>query len=214
MKIKILSLLLLVKLAANLVSAAEVVFNSAGCRHDTLYQQRFRPQIEAISHDVGRILNYVMADDRERGATYEQLSYFVDKFGPRFTGTPELEQSIDFMLNWLRKEHHQNVHAENVTVPQWIRGEEKAMMIAPRMKKMSILGLGYSVGTGGKEIEAPVIVVHNFTELAERAAEVPGKIVVYNYEYKSYPESVQYRGQGASEAAKYGAVAAFVSFCI
>lgn len=212
MKFILLSLVVVVALVASPSWAAGAVFNNAGCRHDTLYQQRFRPQLEAISRDVGRILSYVMADDREHGATYEQLSYFVDKFGPRFTGTPVLEQSIDFMLSWLRKEQHQNVHAENVTVPRWIRGEEKASMIAPRTKKMSILGLGYSVGTDGREIEAPVIVVHNFTELAERAAEVPGKIVVYNYEYKSYSESVKYRSRGASEAAKHGAVAAFVSF--
>lgn len=83
-------------------------------------------------------------------------------------------------------------------------------MIKPRVKKLSILGLGYSVGTGGQTIEAPVIVVSDFDELQRRSGEVAGKIVVYNYQFVSYSVSVQYREFGASRAAQYGAVAALV----
>lgn len=83
-------------------------------------------------------------------------------------------------------------------------------MIAPREKSMAILGLGGSVGTANKVISAQVIVVKTFDELHKRGKEVPGKMVVYNFEYHSYPEQVQYRAIGASEAAKYGAVAALV----
>lgn len=39
---------------------------------------------------------------------------------------------------------------------------------------------------------------------------VPGKIVVFNEDFISYGETVQYRGQGATEASKYGAVAALI----
>lgn len=39
---------------------------------------------------------------------------------------------------------------------------------------------------------------------------VRGKIVVYNEKYVSYGETVQYRGQGASEASKYGALATLI----
>lgn len=37
-----------------------------------------------------------------------------------------------------------------------------------------------------------------------------GKIVVYNEEYISYGETVKYRGNGASEASKFGAVASLI----
>jgi carboxypeptidase Q len=37
-----------------------------------------------------------------------------------------------------------------------------------------------------------------------------GKIIVYNEDYVNYGETVKYRGQGASEAAKYGAVASLI----
>jgi carboxypeptidase Q len=39
---------------------------------------------------------------------------------------------------------------------------------------------------------------------------VAGKIVVYNEEYTTYGETVEYRGRGASEAAKYGALASLI----
>jgi len=83
-------------------------------------------------------------------------------------------------------------------------------MITPRVKPMAILGLGGSVGTNKKTITAEVIVVKTFDELKSRGKEVPGKMVVYNFDYHDYPDQVQYRAIGASEAAKYGAVAALV----
>ena len=83
-------------------------------------------------------------------------------------------------------------------------------MISPWYKRLNILGLGYSEGTGGRVIKAPIIVVKSFKELDDRANEVPGKIVVYNFRYESYSAQVQYRSYGASRASKYGAVAALI----
>jgi carboxypeptidase Q len=40
-----------------------------------------------------------------------------------------------------------NVHLEPVKIPHWERGEESALMLAPRIHKMAILGLGSSIGT-------------------------------------------------------------------
>ena len=53
-------------------------------------------------YDINKIINHIVS--QKPGQTYQQLSYFVDKFGPRMTGTQNLEDSIDFMLKWLQKE--------------------------------------------------------------------------------------------------------------
>lgn len=50
----------------------------------------------------------------------------------------------------------------------------------------------------------------SFDELQRRASEAKGKIVVYNQPYTSYGITVQYRTQGAVEAAKVGAVASLI----
>jgi carboxypeptidase Q len=73
-----------------------------------------------------------------------------------------------------------------------------------------MLGLGGSVGTPDSGIEAPVLVVTSFDDLKARAADVKGRIVLFNVPYTTYGATVVYRTTGASEAAKLGAVASLV----
>lgn len=96
-------------------------------------------------------------------------------------------------------------------MPHWIRGEEYALLIKPRAKKLSMLGLGFSIATPPEGITAEAVIVQSFDELYALPSEkVKGKIVVYDQPFKSYGESGPYRGYGASEASKKGAIAALV----
>jgi carboxypeptidase Q len=95
-------------------------------------------------------------------------------------------------------------------VPHWVRGEESAEMLEPTHQKLPMLGLGGSVATPKKGITAPVLVVRSFEDLKQRAGEARGKIVLFNAPFVSYGETVAYRGRGASQAAKAGAVASLV----
>ncbi|RWS15007.1 transferrin receptor-like protein [Dinothrombium tinctorium] len=165
-------------------------------------------EISSKATIVNRIIN-VLTKGNEAGVTYNELEKFVDKFGPRMTGTETLENSIDYMLDLLRR-NGLNARTEEVEAPFWIRGEEYAEMTKPWPKKFGVLGIGLSVGTNGANISAPVLVVTSFEELEERRDEVQGKIVVYNFKFKSYGVSVKYRSQGASRASKYGALAVLV----
>jgi carboxypeptidase Q len=149
---------------------------------------------------------------------WNRLSLWVDSFGARVSGSQQLESALDFALDLMRKEGFDNVHDEAVMIPKWVRGDESLRMLAPYPKRMNFLGLGTSVGTGGVAINASVLLVHSFDELHQRAAEAVGKIVVYNYacdwsgkggDY-CYGQMVQYRYNGASEAAKVGGVASLV----
>jgi len=80
-------------------------------------------------------------------------------------------------------------------------------MLSPRPVKFQLLGLGSSVAG---DITAEVIVVSNFDELKENADKVKDKIVLYNAPFTTYGATVQYRTRGASEAAKFGALASLV----
>jgi len=95
-------------------------------------------------------------------------------------------------------------------VPHWVRGEESLEMLMPVPRNLQVLGLGNSVGTLAEGITAEAIVVHNFAELDRLGERVRGKIVVYNAPFTNYGATVAYRLQGASRAARYGAVAALV----
>jgi carboxypeptidase Q len=145
-----------------------------------------------------------------KGRTYDDLAFFVDKFGSRLTGTANLEDAIDFMLEKMQQDQLDNVHGEEVEVPRWTRGEETATMLLPRRKEMRILGLGYTVGTPEEGITAEVLVVKNFDELHQQADKAKGKIIVFNEVFTSYGQSVQYREHGAVEAAKVGGLASLI----
>lgn len=103
-----------------------------------------------------------------------------------------------------------SVTEEPVMVPRWVRGAEHARLVSPRNKTLAMVGLGDSIGTGGKRIVAPVLVVSSFADLELRRNEAAGRIVVFNAPFVSYGETVEYRSGGAAAAAAAGGVAALV----
>ncbi|XP_008546362.1 carboxypeptidase Q [Microplitis demolitor] len=168
-----------------------------------------RREIDNYQPIVNKIVNKAI-NGSFKGKTWMELSNFVDDFGSRFTGTDNLENAIDKIMERSRELGLENVHGDSAPVPRWIRGNESATLISPRKKNLKMLGLGYSIGTASQGITADAIVVESFQELKTRASEVPGKIVVYNQKFISYGKSVIYRGRGAVEAAKLGAVATLI----
>ena len=139
---------------------------------------------------------------------FDRLSLWVDSVGHRLSGSLSLEKGIDWALGAMTEEGFANVHGEAATIPKWVRGEERLDLIAPYPKKLGLLGLGSSVGGN---VSGEVLVVNDYTQLNETAR---GKIVVYNYacDWKSSPDDcygriVTYRVDGASKAAKFGALA-------
>jgi carboxypeptidase Q len=110
----------------------------------------------------------------------------------------------------MKRDGLDNVRAEKVMVPHWVRGEESLEILAPVPGKLQLLGLGNSIGTPDEGVTAEAIVVRNFIELDQLGEKVRGKIVVYNAPYTDYGATVNYRWAGASRAARYGAVAALV----
>ena len=61
-----------------------------------------------------------------------------------------------------------------------------------------------------RDIQAQVLVVDTFDELEQRKNDAPGKIILFNNKWIDYGQSVDYRVDGPSIAAKYGAKAMLV----
>jgi len=141
---------------------------------------------------------------------YSRLAHLTDHIGNRLSGSKNLERAIDWAIAEMKRDELDNVHAEKVMVPHWVRGEESLEMLSPVATKLQMLGLGNSVGTPAEGIAAEAVVVRDFAELDRLGDKVRGKIVVYNAPYVNYGATVVYRLQGASRAARYGAVAALV----
>ena len=142
---------------------------------------------------------------------YDKLSYLCDRIGNRLAGSPSLDKAIAWAAGQMKKDGLENVVTPRVKAPHWVRGRESASLLEPVDRPLTMLGLGGSVATPKKGITAQVIPVASFEELEKRGrAEVEGKIVLFNAPWEGYFKTVQYRSNGASRAAKLGAVAALV----
>ena len=141
---------------------------------------------------------------------FSRLATMCDTFGPRFTGSKNLEEAIDWCLAEMKKDGFLNVRGEEVTVPRWVRGSESIELLSPRRRELPMLGLGGSVGTPPEGIMAEVLVVTGFDDLKNHAAEAKGKIVLFNVPFTEYRETVIVRTQGAIHAARAEAVASLI----
>lgn len=156
------------------------------------------------------IAQRLITEAQSNDFTWRRLAEVTDTYGPRLSGSDNLEQAIDWAVDTMKKDGFENVHKEPVMVPKWVRGDESLELMAPVRQKLPLLGLGNSVGTPQGGYESEVIVVKNFEEMEKRAAEIKGKIVLFNGEWVNYGTTNVFRTAGPSRAAKVGAIAALV----
>lgn len=97
--------------------------------------------------DIAKAIINLAVNGNAQNRSYERLANFVDTIGPRLSGSKNLEMAIKYMFRVLQEDGLENVHLEPVKVPHWERGEESAMMLAPRNHSIAILGLGSSIAT-------------------------------------------------------------------
>lgn len=77
-------------------------------------------EIKSYAPIVNQIINEA-TNGSFKGVTYDELAKFVDKFGGRLSGTKNMEDSIDYMLDLMQQYKLENVHGEDVSVPHWER---------------------------------------------------------------------------------------------
>jgi carboxypeptidase Q len=157
------------------------------------------------------------------GKAYEQLRYLTKQIGGRLAGSAQFTRAVEWGRTTLQSLNADTVFLQECLMPNWKRGGvDKAALVSVSNRKQSrslnILALGNSLGSGKKGVTGNVLAVADFDELENRKDEVKGKIVYYNYGFnatnlrpgKSYGEAGVYRRNGASRAAKYGAVAVLI----
>jgi hypothetical protein len=152
------------------------------------------------------------------------LDYLCTTIGPRLSGSPGAAASVEWTRHIMQRHGFDSVWLQPVMVPHWVRGKKEIGRIVNSkklgMQEVNVCALGNSVGTGAAGVLANVIEVKSWDELkalGEKNA-LRGKIVFYNRPmdpkllqmFASYGGAVDQRANGASEAAKYGAVGAIV----
>jgi len=157
-----------------------------------------------------------------KGKSYEMLYDLCTNIGPRLSGSPGAAAAVEWSRNVMEEFDFDSVWLQPLKVPHWIRGQKETGRIISRKQgtlPVNVCALGGTIGTGPSGIAAGVVEVKSFDELkALGTAGVKGKIVFFNRPmdptkintFTAYGGAVEQRANGASEAAKYGAVAALV----
>lgn len=156
------------------------------------------------------------------GKAYENLRYLTKQIGGRLAGSAGMVKAEQWGLKVMQESGADSAWMQECMVPHWRRGgKDEAKATVQGIKKniiLDILALGNSIGSGKDGVSEEVVLINSFDELEKKKDDVKGKIVFYNYKFNdtyvntflSYRDAGQYRGQGPSRAAKYGAKAVIV----
>ncbi len=156
------------------------------------------------------------------GKAYENLRHLTKKVGARLAGSQGMVKAEQWGLKVMQESGADKAWMQECMVPHWVRGgKDEAKAISPALKKeivLDIVALGNSISSGKNGVTEEVLLINSFDELEQKKDEVKGKIIFYNYKFNdtyvntflSYRDAGQYRGQGPSRAAKYGAKAVIV----
>lgn len=154
---------------------------------------------------------------------YKSLEVLCKTIGPRLSGSKNAEQAVRWAKKAMYDAGADTVYLQPCMVTHWERGEKEKCEIRFSKQKsilpLNLIALGGSVATPVNGLNAPVIEVKSFEELEQLGEKnIKGKVVFYNVFFNpknirtgtSYGETVKFRYDGPSKAAKYGAVATVV----
>jgi len=76
--------------------------------------------IDDYRESTSRIISAALKSDK----AYQRLAYLTDRIGNRLSGSKGLERAIDWAVAEMKRDGLNNVRAEKVMVPHWVRGAE------------------------------------------------------------------------------------------
>jgi len=184
--------------------------------------------LAAVSPNVGgseRPYQGIVDRLRDEGLSGERAHDLLRRIassGPRLTGSPQAAAAVQESLELMTELGLEKVHTEPVEVGRWVRGNVAEASIAASKARaavpLAVCALGGSVATPEKGLTAPVVEVRSLGELAGLGRSIEGKIVFFNRPmdrriadpFSAYGGAADQRVEGASAAARRGAVAVLV----
>ncbi len=175
-------------------------------------------------NDDEKFIRKIFDEALLNGKAYEMLGVLCQDIGPRLSGSPGAAAAVEYTRQVMQQHDLDTVWLQPVRVPHWVRGKAETGRIINSHKlgtqTVNVCALGGSVGTGPAGVLAPVVEVRSWEQLKKLGEQgaLKGKIVFFNrpmdaarlQTFEAYGAAVDQRANGASEAARYGAVAVLV----
>lgn len=186
-----------------------------------LFQARVGFAADGPGIDSLFVQNLLQAGLKDNSA-YTLLSELVTRAPHRLGGSAGAQKAVGLAMRMMDSLGFQQVHAETVMVPYWLRGSRESAVILQGGRKggraVNVCALGGSIATPRGGITAEVLEVRSFEELARLGDAAKGKIVFFNrpmdptklHTFEAYGGAVDQRAGGAVHAAMAGGLAALV----
>lgn len=163
-----------------------------------LFVPAFATSAQISPAQVERLRNAALKDD----LAWDITEGLTTEVGPRLAGTEAEARARAWSLAKLKSLGFQNVRVETFDMPVWVRGEEKAEIIAPFPQPLVLTALGNSGSTPATGITAEVVGFDSVAELeAASDASVRGKIVFVTHRMMPTQDGSGYGQFGAPRRA-------------
>jgi hypothetical protein len=144
---------------------------------------------------------------------FDIMEGLTTEVGPRLAGTEGEARAREWGLRKLKALGFSNVRIETYDMPVWVRGEERAEIVAPFPQPLVVTALGNSGATPPAGVTAQVVGFETIADLeAAPEAQVRGRIVFVSHGMTATQDGSQYgyfgaaRRNGPSAASRKGAV--------
>ena len=127
------------------------------------------------------VLRRIWAIGMDSSQTMHLSQVLFDSIGPRLTGTPNASGANDWLVRTYKS---WGVDARNEQWGKWRswrRGYSHIDLVAPRVRSLEGTMLGFSPGTGGKDLTAATVILPRFADSTEFVKWLPsarGKFVL------------------------------------
>jgi hypothetical protein len=129
----------------------------------------------------------------ETDLAYDIVAGLTTEVGPRLAGTEAEARGRQWAVAKLQALGFSHVRIENFTVPTWIRGDERASVVAPYEQRLAITALGRSGATPATGTTAAVIGFASLDDLKSAPdAAVRDKIVYVSHAMRATQDGSSY----------------------
>lgn len=145
---------------------------------------------------------------------YDFVADLTSQVGPRQAATEAEARARAWAVARLNAMGFANVRVEEFQMPTWVRGEETASIISPRVQPMAVTALGNSAATPAGGMEGDLVVFHDLAAFdAAPDSAIRGKIIYIGHDMERTQDGSSYgafgvvRFTGPGRAAARGASA-------
>jgi carboxypeptidase Q len=126
-------------------------------------------------------LRRIWAIGMDSSKVMQLSSTLFDSLGPRLQGAPDTKRAQDWLVSMYRSWGIDAKNEQYGTWRGWRRGHSHIDLVSPRVRTLEATMVGFSPGTGGKDVTAEAIILPRFADSTEFVRWLPqarGKLVL------------------------------------